>query len=115
MMANTINGKRRLAAEQAIMFRGYKTFKECAEACEKLAEDKGINATFNHLSIQHFVTCNGNLSLKRLMILAELLNMNDFKQLNEVYSPPNPRGVGKDWIGEYGSRVADYDASKIIL
>lgn len=107
--------KRRIAAEQAIRYRGYDNMKDCARACERLARQKGESITFNDLSIQQFITCNTNLSLKRLFILAELLNINDYKQLNEAYTPPNPRGVGKDWVGEHGSVVKDYDASNLII
>lgn len=105
---------RRLAAEQAISMSGYKTFKECGIACEKLALSRGSDVTFNDSSVRHYVTCHTNLSMKRLLLLAELINVTNFKQLDEKFKAPVPRGVGKYWIGEYGSKVQDYDASTLL-
>lgn len=105
---------RRLAAEQAIRMAGFETFKDCGDACEKLARSKGLDVTFNSLAIQHYVTCNTNLSVKRMNILGELLNIDNFRQLDERFNPPVPRGVGKYWEGEHGTRVKDYDASELI-
>lgn len=106
--------KRRLAAEQAIRMAGFETFRECGEACEKLARSKGLTVTFNGLAIQHYVTCNTNFSIKRMKLLGELLNVTNYMQLDEAFMPPKPRGVGKDWLGDNGTRVIDYDASEII-
>lgn len=105
---------RRLAAEQAIRMAGFETFKDCGDACEKLARSKGLDVTFNSLAIQHYVTCNTNFSVKRMKLLAELLNVKDFVQMDEAFMPPKPRGVGKDWVGDNGTVVKDYDASALI-
>ena len=106
--------KRRLGAEQAIRLAGFRSFVECAEACERLARAKGKDIKFNKVSIQHFVSCRCNFSMKRLEILAELLGIRDFRLLTEVYTAPIPRGVGKYWEGEYGNKVKDFDASSLI-
>ena len=93
-------GKRRLAAEQAIRMSGFETFKECGKACEKLAKSKGLNVTFNDLAIQHYITCNTNFSIKRMKLLAELLNIKDFVQLEFVPEPLASRQMGSPMIVE---------------
>lgn len=105
--------KRRLRAEMFISSK-FNNFRECADACNKLAKQLDSSATFNRLSIQQYVGCKTNLSMKRLKILAELLNITDYKQLDEVFVAPENRMNGSDWIGDNGSIVKDFDISNII-
>lgn len=102
------NQKRRLAAEQAIYTR-YDNFKECAKACQELAKKKETSITFNPLSIQHYVGVQTNLSVRRLKILAELLGVTNYQELDEIFEAPRRRGEGEYWLGENGNRVKDLD------
>lgn len=107
------NGKRRLIAEQALMLKGFKTFRECSKACEALARSKGLDLTFSPNTIQHYITCHCNLSVKRLSILAELVGVKNIMALDERFTPPRVRGVGDYWVGDNGSRVKDIDTTEV--
>ena len=100
--------KRRLAAEQAI-YRKFNNFRECADACNLHAKKVESNATFNRLCIQQYVGVQTNLSMKRLKILAELLGVTNYQELDEVFTAPKRRGEGEYWLGENGNRVRDLD------
>ena len=105
---------RRLVCEKAIDNKGFTTFKEVSEACEAYARKHGEDVTFNERAIQSYVAVNTNLSMKRLRILAAVLGVRDLLDLDEIYDPPVPRGVGKNWVGRNtGTVVKDYDASAI--
>lgn len=101
--------KRRLAAEQAIYAKGFNSFAECAEACEKLAQKINPDATFSRLSIQKYVGCQTNLSVRRLEILAEVLGITNYRELNEIFTAPKHRACGEWWTGDNGNRVKDID------
>lgn len=100
--------QRRLAAEQAV-YRKFNNFGECAEACDNLAIKLGVNATFNRLSIQHYIGCQTNLSMKRLKILAEVLGITNYREMDEVFVAPKRRGEGDWWLGSDGNRIKDLD------
>ena len=100
--------KRRLAAEQAI-YRKYNNFRECADACQKYCNAKGLKIGWNRLSIQQFVGCQTNLSMKRLAVLADMLGITDYKHFSEVFTAPKHRGEGEYWMGEHGNRVRDLE------
>lgn len=100
--------KRRLVAELTI-YGMFDTFKECVDACNELAKSKGSTITFNKLSIQQYIGCQTNFSMKRLNILAELLNVTNYRNIDEVFVAPEHRGIGKDWIGDNGNTVRDMD------
>jgi len=100
--------KRRLGAEQAI-YRKFPSMKECARECEKLAMKTDSKATFNERCIQQYVGVQTNLSMKRLKILAELLGVTNYSELDEVFTAPRRRGEGEWWLGENGNRVKDID------
>lgn len=113
MMSLKPEQKRRLGAEQAI-YRKFNNFRDCADACNVLAEKKGVDITFNRLSIQQFVGCQTNLSMKRLTILAELLGITNYRELNEIFVAPRNRGCGDWWLSEdSGNRVKDIDMSMV--
>ena len=100
--------KRRLAAEQAI-YQKFPNFRDCADACQVLASKLDTNITFNRLAIQHYVGCQTNLSIKRLKILAEVLGVTNYKELDEIFTAPRHRGEGEYWLGEDGNRIRDID------
>lgn len=106
--------RRRLAAEQAI-YKRFNTFAACADACNAYARENGYDVHFNRLSIQQYVGCQTNLSMKRLKVLADLLRITNYKELNEVFVAPKVRGAGLWWIGEDGHRVQDLDLTMINL
>ena len=108
MIALKPEQKRRLAAEQAI-YTKFNNFRDCADACNVLAAKKEVDITFNRLSIQHYVGCQTNLSMKRLKILAELLGVTNYQEMDEVFTAPRHRGEGEYWLGENGNRVKDLD------
>ena len=111
MIALKPEQKRRLAAEQAIYRKGFNNFREVADACNIQAKKAESNATFNRLCIQQYVGCHTNLSMKRLKILAELLGVTNYQELDEVFTAPRRRGEGEYWLGENGNRVKDIDMS----
>lgn len=98
---------RRIVCEAAIARRGYKTFPEVAEACEKKARQLGVDATFNSYSIQHYVGDVGDLSAKRLRILAQVLGVRDVFEIDERYKIPEVRNAGHYFEGEFGGRIKD--------
>jgi len=100
--------KRRLACEQAID-RKFKTFKACAEACEKHARKMGIPSTWSQLSVQHYATCYADFSMRRIKVLADLLGFTDLKEMDEKYTPPAVRGAGLNWVGDEGSIARDFE------
>jgi hypothetical protein len=104
--------KRRLGAEQAI-YRKFPNFRECARACEEHAKKTDIKATFNERCIQQYVGCQTNLSIRRLRILAELLGVTNFNELEEIFTAPKYRGEGLWWDGDQGNRVRDLDMTMI--
>jgi hypothetical protein len=101
--------KRRLAAEQAIYKKGYKNFTEVADACNIHAKKMNSTVTFNRLAIQQYVGCQTNLSMKRLKVLAELLGITNYQELDEIFTAPRRRGEGEYWYGENGNKVKDID------
>ena len=109
MMSLKPEQKRRLAAEQAIYRRGFNNFREVADECNIHAKRVESNATFNRLAIQQYVGCQTNLSMKRLKILAEVLGITNYQELDEVFTAPRRRGEGEYWLGENGNRVKDID------
>jgi len=102
-------GKRRLACEQAIARRGYKTFKECTEACERHARKLNSQTSWSNLAVQHYVTCYADFSMRRVKVLADLLGFSDIKEMDEKFTPPKMRGIGDNWVGDEGSIAKDYD------
>ncbi len=100
--------KRRLACEQAV-FRKFDTMQECVEACQEYADKKELDLTFNKNTVRHYVGCYTNLSLKRLLVLSEVLGVPDIKELDEVFTAPKHRGEGYDWEGSNGTRVKDFN------
>lgn len=113
MIALKPNQRRRFAAEQAI-YKKFNNFRECADACQAYADKMKIDITFNRLSIQQYVGCQTNLSIKRLKILAEVLGVTNFRELDEVFTAPERRGEGEYWLGENGNKVKDIDFSDCI-
>lgn len=103
--------KRRLGCEQAIFRKwGNITFKEVTAICEKEARRLGRDdITFSPLTIQQYVGAQRRLSMKRLEILASLLGVTNYQELDEVFEAPSQRGVGKNWVGEHGSIAKDYE------
>lgn len=106
---------RRLACEKAIQRRGFKTYEEVAKACEKQARKVGKEVTFSRFSIQNYVSCYHDLSLKRIEILADLLGVSNYKELNEIYEPPKVLDVGDYWQGNQGTRIQDIDSRETKL
>lgn len=105
--------RRRLACEQAIYSKGFSNFRDCADHCNVLAKKKGLNITFNRLCIQQYVGCHTNLSMARLKVLAELLGVTNYSELDEVFVAPKIRGQGLPWISENGNIVMDLDMSRM--
>lgn len=103
------NQKRRLAAEQAIYKRGFSNLIECAQACDEHAKKMELDITFNKHAIQQYVSVRCDLSIKRLKVLAELLGVTNYRELDEVFTAPARRGEGQYWLGDNGSRVKDID------
>jgi hypothetical protein len=108
MMGMKPEQKRRLAAEQAI-YRKFDNFRECADACQALADKKETGITFNRLAIQQYVGCQTNLSMRRLKILTEVLGVSNWTELDEIFVAPKHRGEGLYWLGENGNRIRDID------
>lgn len=106
------NQKRRLGAECAI-YRRFNNFSKCADACNLYAKRNDIDATFNRVSIQQYVGCQANLSVKRLKILAAVLNVKNMHELDEVFIAPKHRGEGDYWRGDQGNKVKDIDMSML--
>ena len=104
--------KRRLAAEQAI-YNKFPNFKECNNACKRYCRMKGLEVTFNDMTIQQYISCQTNMSLRRLKVLAAVLNITNYPELDEVFVAPEHRGEGLFWIGENGNRIKDVDIHRI--
>lgn len=103
---------RRIVAEKLI-YNKFKSFTECAVECDKLAQELGIDTSFNRLSIQQYIGCTSNLSMKRLKVLAKVLDTEGIRELDEVYTFPKTRGIG-DWIiGSDGNRIRDIDMTML--
>ena len=102
---------RRLAAEAAIARKGIPTFAACDALCQRRARQLGSKVTFGSLSTQHFIASTHNFSIDRLNILADVLGVDDIKELDEIYTTPKQRFVGQLWIGEYGSVIRDIDTT----
>lgn len=98
--------KRRLGAEQAV-FRKFKTFASCANACDQYCKKLKLDMTWDVRSISRYVSATNNLSTKRLHILSTILGVKDTKELDEIFTAPMTRGEGLDWVGEFGTRVSD--------
>lgn len=98
--------KRRLAAEQAI-YNKFPSMAACNDACIKYCEKRCLDATFNKVTVQQYVGCQTNLSVKRLKILAEVLGVTNFLELDEIFIAPKHRGEGDYWVGDQGNRVPD--------
>jgi hypothetical protein len=103
--------KRRLAAEQAIYRRGFNNFREVADACNEFAKKCESSVTFNRLAVQQYVGCQTNLSMKRLKLLAEMLGITNYQELDEIFTAPVRRGCGEYWLGESGNKIKDLDMS----
>lgn len=104
--------KRRLAAEQAI-YNKFENFKECNDACIRYCQMKGLDVTFNQVTIQQYIGCQTNLSLKRLKVLAAVLSITNYPELDEIFEAPEHRGEGLNWVGENGNKIADINIHKI--
>lgn len=105
--------RRRLAAEQAI-YKKFSNFREANEACIRYANSHGMeDVTFNTVSIQQYIGCQTNLSLKRLKILASVLGVTNYAEMDEIFVAPKHRGEGLYWEGENGTKVKDIDLSAI--
>jgi hypothetical protein len=104
--------KRRLAAEQAI-YRRFENFKECNDACARYCQMKGLSVTFNNMTIQQYVGCQTNMSLKRLKVLAAVLGITNYPELDEVFVAPEHRGEGLFWEGENGNKIKDITIHQI--
>ena len=100
--------KRRLAAEQAI-YKRFNNFRECNDACIDYCKKKGLDLTFNTVTIQQYVGCQTNLSLKRLKVLAAVLGVTNYPEMDEIFVAPKHRGEGDYWIGENGNKIKDVD------
>lgn len=105
--------KRRLAAEQAI-YNKFNNFRECCDACQQYSDKKALGVTFNERTIQQYVGCVTNLSLKRLKILAAVLNITNYPELDEIFVAPSHRGSGLYWEGELGNKIKDLEIHKLI-
>lgn len=99
---------KRLGAEQAI-FRKFKNLTEARIACEKYCERYGLSITWNHHTLSQYINNSTNLSTKRLRVLAQVLGVTNYSELDEVFIAPSVRGIGRYWEGEFGNRVKDFD------
>lgn len=109
------NQRRRLAAEQAI-YRKFNSLQECNKACNDYCLKKGLlDITFNERVITQYVCAAANLSLKRLKVLAAVLNVTNYPELDEIYTAPRHRGEGDFWVGENGNKVQDINIAQIKL
>jgi hypothetical protein len=105
--------KRRLAAEQAI-YRRFENFKECNDACARYCQMHGLeDVTFNKMTVQQYVGCQTNMSLKRLKVLAAVLGITNYPELDEVFVAPEHRGEGLFWEGENGNKIKDITIHQI--
>jgi hypothetical protein len=105
--------KRRLAAEQAI-YRRFENFKACNDECIRYCKMHGLeDVTFNKMTVQQYVGCQTNMSLKRLKVLAAVLGITNYPELDEVFEAPEHRGEGLFWIGENGNKIKDIDIHRI--
>lgn len=104
--------KRRLAAEQAI-YNKFNNFRECNDACVRYCQMKCLDVTFHQVAIQQYIGCQTNLSLKRLKVLAAVLGVSNYPELDEIFVAPEHRGEGLPWIGENGNKIADISIHKI--
>ena len=98
----------RLRLEQAIQYKGYRDLYEFAEACDEYAIRTGSDLTFSRNIIYNYMYNYTSMSVNRLMIVADLLNT-PIEELHELFTPPEVRGCGDDWIGDRGSRARDYN------
>lgn len=98
--------RRRLGAEQAIL-RRFKTFTDCNNACIEYARRHNIDTSFNDGSVARYVSAYVNFSVKRLSILASILGVTNYKELDEIFTAPEHRGVGYEWVGEFGNKAKD--------
>lgn len=113
MIALKPKQKRRLAAEQAI-YKKFGNFRDCNDACIRYANSHGMeDVTFNTVSIQQYVGVQTNLSLKRMKILAAVLGITNYAEMDEVFVAPAHRGEGLYWEGENGTKVKDIDLTAI--
>lgn len=108
-----MKGARRLATEKAINRMGFDTYKEVNDACNAICEKRGHKFRFHSKNVEHYVNCRTGMSVERLIVLAEVLRVRDLRDLEEVFVPPVPRGVGKYWVGNLGNKVIDYDDSQL--
>lgn len=101
--------KRRLAAEQAI-YKKFPSMEACIRACRKYSEDRNLGVGFCQNSVRQYVACTVNFSMKRLTVLCDVLGVVNPIEIDEIFTAPEHRGVGLEWIGERGNKVKDFDA-----
>lgn len=100
--------KRRLACEKAV-YNKFKNFVEVNDACIDYIKKKGLDISFSSNYIKNYIAAQSNMSMKRLNILCEVLGVTNYSQIDEIFTAPDVRGIGLDWVGERGTRVKDYD------
>lgn len=98
--------KRRLGAEQAV-FRKFKSFAQCCKACDIYSRKLNLDVQWQAQTIARYVNATTNLSTKRLHVLQTILGVKDTKEIDEIYTAPQVRGEGLDWVGEFGTKVPD--------
>lgn len=100
------NERRRLAAEQAVT-RKFRTFLDCTRSCRKYAEKKGLDLTFSDDFVSRYINAAYNLSMPRLKVLAAVLGITNYRDLDEIFIAPEDRGKGYPWVGENGTTAND--------
>lgn len=104
--------KRRLAAEQAL-YHKFDTITECNEECNRYCRTHALDITFNKVSVQQYIGCQTNLSLKRLKILAAVLGVTNYPELDEIFTAPEVRGAGLYWEGDLGHKIPDINMNSL--
>lgn len=102
--------KTRIALQQAIYIKGYKSCADFARACDAYCRQRGIDLTFGDTSIINYINCHCEMTFKRMRIISRLLKI-DYEEMDEKFTPPAVRGCGDWWIGDNGSRARDSDYS----
>lgn len=100
--------KRRLGCEAAVL-RKFKTMADCTRACIKYSDDNDLGITFVADAVSRYIKGNTNFSSKRLHVLATILGVTNYREIDEIYTAPEHRGFGYPWQGEFGSTCKDID------
>lgn len=102
---------RRLGCEQAV-YRKFKSMQDCSRTCNQYCLVAGIKQHWDDGCVARYVAGTINISTRRLHVLQTVLGVRDTKTIDEIFIAPHLRGEGLDWVGQFGTRVADLKIHK---